>query len=189
MTLLESLLPGLMAVEHFHPLLVHFPIVLLFAAFVVQVLGHFNRRKEALFPAARWLLYSGTVLACPTVITGFIAAGQLGHDTPGHELVHIHRNWMIVTSAAAIVVSGVAWLLRQRTSLYASFSVTTALFFLCIGLTLGADRGAFLVYRYGHGVSTTPRADVNTPRTSETIPDSSDREESHHGHNQNDHQH
>lgn len=147
MTWFESFLPGLMAAEHLHPVLVHFPIVLLFAAFGVQALGHFKRHHQAaLFVATRYLLFSGTVLACITVITGFSAAAQLGHDTPGHELVRTHRNWMVATTAGAIVVSGLAWRLRHHTSRPATLIITATLFVLCIGLMLGADRGALLVY-------------------------------------------
>lgn len=189
MTWLESFLPGLMAVKHIHPLVVHFPIALLLSALVTQLLGHFTRHHATLCASARWLLYSGTVLACITIITGYSAAGQLEHDTPGHELVHIHRNWMVVTTVAAIVVSWIAWMFRHNSSRLARLSVTGMLFFLCVTLAMGADRGALLVYRYGLGVTTTPREEIKMPDTSGIANHGSDREKPNHGHNSNDHQH
>ena len=147
---MEALMPGLSAADNIHPMLVHFPIALWVTSLLFWVLGRILK-KDALLEAGRWTLWVGTLSAFATIATGFGAANGLGHDSAGHEFVHVHRNWMLASTAAAAVTSVVAYFKQEAWFLLA------ALLGITVGVTsLGADRGALLVFGYGMGVGSAP---------------------------------
>src|SRR3972149_1589167 len=55
---MESLFPGLSAMENLHPVFVHFPLVLLPLSFLFLLLGRLKKRED-FQRAAVWLLYLG----------------------------------------------------------------------------------------------------------------------------------
>jgi uncharacterized membrane protein len=77
-----------------HPLLLHFPIVLFFIAFVFDFLFLIKAIKEPFNLATHWIIIIAAILAIPTVLTGLYAV-KLGHaDNP---YVLIHKNWALST--------------------------------------------------------------------------------------------
>ena len=158
--MLEEILPGVIQAPNLHPMFVHFPIALWAVAGLFIFLGTLRRRDD-LFATGRWLLYLGAIGAAAAVATGLWAADALGHDSPGHELVHVHRDLMLATSGLGLIATLGAAALRDRRHVAAKW-VVTALTLATIGvLTLGADRGAALVFHHGVGVAaqTEPVAD------------------------------
>jgi uncharacterized membrane protein len=161
--MLEEIFPGLAHAPNVHPLFVHFPIALWLVAGLFCLLGAL-RQREDFFVTGRWLLYLGTLGALVAVGTGLWAADSMGHDSPGHELVHVHRNLMLAASGIGLTATVAAFALRKRQSVGARWAVT-ALLLATIGvLTIGADRGAALVFQYGMGTAaqTSPAADVDS---------------------------
>lgn len=154
MAIINSVLPGMAGSQSLHPMLVHFPIALIPAALALQMLGWVNRRLDWA-AHARVGLYLGTVGALAAVGAGFAAADALGHDTPGHDLVHVHRNFMVVTTLLAVGTCVLARGLASRPATR-DRAVTLGLVVTTAVLILGADRGANLVYRYGMGVARQP---------------------------------
>ena len=151
---MDSLLPGLSAALDLHPLFVHFPVAFWLAAAGLLPLAML-RDDERLAHAGRLVLWLGTGAAALTVLTGYLAADRMGHDAPGHDLVHVHRNFMLGATATAAVASALAWKVRERRG-----PAATALLVVVLGLaavtSLGADRGAHLVFGYGMGVADAP---------------------------------
>jgi len=154
----KDLLPGLYHAPNVHPLVVHFPVALWTAALLFLGIGSLRRRDD-LFRAGCWLIYLGLAGAAVSVGTGLWAEDKLGHDSPGHELVHVHRTWMIVASGFGVLTAGAAFLLRKRTAGVFRWAITGAMVVTVTVMTLGADRGAELVFRYGVGT----RRDVLHP--------------------------
>ncbi len=149
---MSDLLPGLHAAQNIHPFFVHAPIALWPVALLFWALALWRRRDD-LFAVGRWLLYLGTLGAFLAVGTGFLAAEQLGHDSPGHELVHGHRDYMLVTTALAIAVTFTAYLTRKRNTRNVQWWLVLTLAAVNAVAGLGADRGAMLVFGYGVGTS------------------------------------
>ncbi len=147
---MNDFLPGISQALNVHPLFVHFPIALWSFSLLLWVLGQFLGRNE-LLNAGRWTLYAGTLGALVTLGTGYLAADGIGHDSVGHDLVHVHRDFMLWSVGLGLLTTVVAFFLRNRGTSKGQWAVTLGLF-LTVGLTtLGADRGALLVYRYGIG--------------------------------------
>lgn len=150
--MLEEIFPGLAHAPNVHPLFVHFPIALWLVAALFCVIGAL-RQREDLFAVGRWLLYLGALGAAVAVGTGLWAADTMGHDSPGHELVHVHRDLMLAASGIGLTATIAAWALRRRQSIGVRWGIT-ALALATVGvLTIGADRGAGLVFQYGIGTA------------------------------------
>jgi uncharacterized membrane protein len=84
----------------FHPLLVHFPIGILFLAFIFEcfsVRDRFKSLKGAVQPALFW----GTLFAIASAISGFFLRKEGGYDEP---LADLHQNSGIATAVAAFIV-------------------------------------------------------------------------------------
>ncbi len=95
----------------YHVVVLHFPIVLFWTAFVYDILGAFFRVNS--YPAAHWFVIVAAATAVPTVITGLIAF-QTQLDNP---FVYMHRNWALITFVFAFFYALYRlYLLRKKTT-------------------------------------------------------------------------
>ena len=151
--IMNWLLPGLSTLPNSHPMFVHFPIAFWFGALLLCCLGLLIP-KSSLFSVGRWLLHLGTLSGVVAATSGYFATAAMDHAVPGHELVHVHRNFMIAASVLSVAASIVMCVLR-RNSRTVPRLMQVALLSVLAGVTaLGADRGAMLVFGYGMGVRT-----------------------------------
>jgi len=142
---MQDMMPGLYAAPNIHPLFIHFPVALWIVALLFWSLGVF-RDKPRLLETGRWLFLLGTGGALLAVTTGFLAADAMGHDSPGHDFVHVHRNFMVAATVLAALVSAAAIFLRKRDSAAIRWGLLVALAATNAVSALGADRGVVLVY-------------------------------------------
>jgi len=139
-----------------HPLLVHFPIALLTAFLIVELLAVIFRKKN-LEPVAGWMLYLGTLGAVATVAVGWFAAQSIPHGSAVHDVMETHEMLGFSVLALAVVLS--LW------RLFAGAPVSVMgralhlfLAFVMVGLlTAGADLGGRMVYKYGVAVQAVPQ--------------------------------
>ena len=138
-----------------HPLLVHFPIVLVIMAAAADVLAAFFRRSGGLHFAASSAYTVGAVAAVAAYWTGRDAAATVLVPGMAHGAVDDHRMWALVTTwyLVALVASrllselaGVARVQRYRVL----FIVLGMAGMILVQQT--AERGARLVYEHGVGV-------------------------------------
>jgi uncharacterized membrane protein len=147
----SAILPGIAALENIHPLLVHFPIAFFTAFFLIDCIGTVAKKTQWRYVAA-WLLYLGTIAAIFTVIAGLFAANSVEHGEDVHDIMERHEHIGIAVLSLSLFLS--AWRLKQWGM---HSSGTNAVFlalagFLCFLLSLGADLGGLMVYKYGVAV-------------------------------------
>ncbi len=150
---------GLQAAPNLHPVFVHFPIAFWIGAAVMWAIAFVVRRDVARFDLTwrfgLWLQMMGLIGAAVAVGLGFWATEQMGHDAPGHDLVHVHRNIMLGATLLAAALTALAWWKRHGGTAWRGALLGLA--WLLVGATTwGADKGAELVYRHGVGVSREP---------------------------------
>ncbi|MFB6347766.1 MAG: DUF2231 domain-containing protein [bacterium] len=142
---LRTLFPGLSSVKNIHPMFVHFPIVFLVTSLLFSVVS-WIRDSQFFLDLARWMFWLGLVALPVTVATGFWAVGGWGG---GH--VTGHRNFMLLTTVLAFVLFGILRTVAGRERVY-RIVLTVGLVIVVTFMTLGADRGAWLVFQKGAGV-------------------------------------
>jgi uncharacterized membrane protein len=144
------MLPGLKAALNYHPMFVHFPIVLWLAALLFEILTVWRASDELQRTASR-LLYLGTIAAVITVITGLAAQSSV---PPGEaqRAVGIHETLMLTATSLAIVLCSFAFFMRKNFPPHLRKVLLLGLIVLGVFVTIGADRGAQLVYEYGSAV-------------------------------------
>ncbi len=152
---MESILPGLTGAPNAHPIFVHFPLALWPVALLLLGLGILRDKREV-FKAGCWLLYLGMAGALLAAGSGFWATQMTGHDAPGHELVHVHRNWMIAATLLGVSAAFSAVLAQKLNTPQSRWLPAGLLLLTVVVSTLGADRGANLVFRYGIGTAGEP---------------------------------
>jgi len=145
------MLPGLKTALNYHPLFVHFPIVLWLLALLFELLAVWQGSDDMQRTASR-MLYLGTLAAIVTVMTGFAAQKSI---PPGdaQRVVGIHEALMLVSTSLALALCIFAWVMRKSFTAQLRKMLLLGLVVLGILLTLGTDRGAQLVYGYGAAVN------------------------------------
>jgi uncharacterized membrane protein len=148
-------------IPNWHPIFVHFTVALLSISVALFVAARFvgNEKLRAQWEVvAQWNLWLGAIITLVTVAMGVVAYNTVAHDTPSHEAMTEHRNWALVT-AALFELLAIWSALRAR----AGQGINTL---ILLGLVVGggllfstAWHGGEVVYRYGLGVMSLPKAD------------------------------
>jgi uncharacterized membrane protein len=152
--LMQTLFPGIHAMDNVHPLLVHFPIALFVLAFVFQGIVVFGKR-DTLQKFSSGLLYLGVLMAAPTLVAGWLASDQaekLPGYTPTIDRVEtIHSALMFVVGGLGLLLAILTYLKRRNLSRKTQWVLFGGLLVLVTLLGIGADRGGQLVYQFGVG--------------------------------------
>lgn len=155
-----------------HPLVVHFPLVALLLAVLLDAVAAI-RRSPAWRSAATLLWWVGLAGAAAAVGTGLLAYGRVDHSAPAHEAMILHRN--LALAAVAVLLVAAFWRWRRPLSLgAAAVGVIGAL-----GLGAAGYLGGDMVYRHGVGIPTAVLHEVmeergghehEQPTKSDTLP-------------------
>lgn len=148
---MESVLPGWNAALNHHPVFVHFPIVLWLTALLFEIASVW-RREDSEHRAAVWLLWLGTASGVFAVLTGLNAQKIVPHG-PAGRVLEIHEQLMLSSFFLALGLSFFAYLSSRRLTHGLKIVILVGLLALAFLVTIGADRGAEMVYRYGLGVN------------------------------------
>ncbi len=152
-------LPGLNSLTNIHPLFIHFPVALILITLLAEAAWMLTK-KEHIRVFSTYLLYLAALSAVVTVATGYWAANALGHETPGHEFVHAHRDVMVWMSGfLAVTAISVLAISSLRAGKLRKF-VIIPLVFISGLLLYGADKGGQLVFEFGIGVKTSSKSSV-----------------------------
>ncbi len=132
-----------------HPIVVHFPIVLVILAMFFQILEVIKKLPKGMANAPIWIMYLATIASIAGAASGYWASEIIGHDHPRHELVHEHRNLMlwftgIITSGSAIHL----FVKKIQTPIFRLILLVSSALIMIIG----AEKGGNLVYEHGIGV-------------------------------------
>jgi uncharacterized membrane protein len=153
MSLLPSWAPNL------HPLVVHFPIVLLFTAVLVDIVYTVFERPAWLAPGVTSLSVAGALAVIAAYLTGSQASTTVYIPGMAHPAVESHETWALVTTGYFILAVLIRWSARMagfpRNRRQRAWLVVGGL----VGLLLlyqTAERGARLVFEYGVGVIGAP---------------------------------
>ncbi len=129
-----------------HPLLVHFPIALLFAGILAEFLRFARKGSPRLAFAASWCLWLGTVGAVFSVWSGWLNADVAGHSDPS---VFFHRWSGVAVAALAVAVLAVrSFLLSNKRG--ARLALFALLIILAAGIVATGHSGGELVYGEGY---------------------------------------
>jgi len=148
-------------IPNWHPLLVHFPIVLTTAALFFVVMGQVAQGKSYAtqhIQTGRWLLSGAALFACIAALFGWLASNSVAHDAPSHAAMLEHRNWAL-TSVMFLLLLALwdGWQMRVGKLRLSVLLPMLVLAWLLVVST--AWHGGELVYRYGLGVMSLPKAE------------------------------
>jgi len=149
MTLIPSWAPN------FHPLVIHFPIVLVMTAAVVDLVDVAFERSPWLRAATTTLYVTGAVSLIVAYLTGTQAGSTVLVPGMAYPVLAAHRQWALVTMTYCIAVAALRLILLRGNS---ARSRRRRVMLLGIGLVSvvliqqTAERGARLVYEFGTGI-------------------------------------
>jgi len=145
-------------IPNWHPVFVHFPIVLTTASaffFTVAQLSKDKPWSAQCLMTGRWMLWGAAIFASIAAVFGWFAYNSVEHDEAGHRAMTIHAYWAL--SALFILVLLAAFDMRSRRVAAKSSSVFFILLVVAWSVVLStAWHGGELVYRHGLGVMSLP---------------------------------
>ena len=147
---------------NWHPIFVHFTVALLIVAAALHLFSHFvsnnNALKNQITITARWNFWIGVGFTFLTVAAGWYAFNTVAHDTPSHLAMIEHRNWALLTFAVILGIASWEYYLQRHGK--GKSWLFTGLMLVAASLLLStAWHGGELVYRYGLGVMSMPKAE------------------------------
>ncbi len=152
-----------MPLEHIHPMIVHFPIVLVVLALLADIANMLCRRSSGLRNS---LSASGMLFAAGAGLMAILAFvfGDMAYDIAvergiSADLLETHEGWGTMTAAVVAVIAAIRVVMwwRQVPSVGAYRPIAVALSLVAVVMVLGtAYYGGDLVY--GHGVNVMPAA-------------------------------
>ncbi len=148
---MQAILPGLKEMLNYHPAFVHFPIALWIGALVFEALAVVRSSDDWHRTAAR-SLYLGTLFAFAAVGTGLRADMAVPPSGPAFEVKELHEKLMLATTSVSVGLCLFAFFARHRFTARLRKWFLLGLVVLAVLLTIGADRGAQLVFQYGASV-------------------------------------
>jgi uncharacterized membrane protein len=133
-----------------HPLLVHFPVVLLVGAAALDAFALAIRSRRPAV-AARWMLWAGTLAAGLAVWSGHESAEALEHQVgrDAAALIDLHHDWAIVVLVGAAILSVSRLVFGERR--FRAAAVVLAIV-LAVTVAIVAHLGGQLVYLHGVAV-------------------------------------
>lgn len=147
-------------IPNWHPIFVHFTVALLSVAVGLVVVLPFIKSplKEQWQTVARWALWFGAGFTIVTGLTGLYAYNTVAHDTPSHAAMTDHRNWAIVTITLFLTLA--TWsIIRARKNKTLGMVFVVGMVVAGSVLASTAWHGGEVVYRYGLGVMSLPKAE------------------------------
>jgi uncharacterized membrane protein len=147
-------------IPNIHPIFVHFTVALLSTSMGLFLLGFIISEppwRERFLTVAQWNLWLGAGITVITIGTGLYEYYTVTHDEPSHSAMTNHRNWAFFTASFFFVLApwSVLTYLKKR-KIKSSF--ITALLLATVMLMITGWKGGELVYRYGLGVTSLPKA-------------------------------
>jgi uncharacterized membrane protein len=140
-----------------HPLLVHFPIALLYAAIAVDLVGVVYRCNKPLRQAATLLYVLGTAGAVAAYLTGRAASQSVWLAGMAEPVLREHWDWAWRTVWFFPIATAVRLVLLRPAKREPAAALVAALALVGlvgIGLLLATgDRGGRLVYQHGVGIA------------------------------------
>lgn len=149
-------------IPNLHPIIVHFPIALIVAAVVSDVVVLTLRREAD--GAVSWLYTAGTAGLVAAYLTGRAAADAVLIPAAAQTIQTDHADWALVTLILFLALTTVRLLLlrlgRPGRNVVRSMSVVAGL--VGFGLiTIVGDLGGRMVFGHGVGVATLPQLETS----------------------------
>ncbi len=155
-----QLMPGVVVMDNWHPLVVHFPIAFLLAFWIIDCIGSILK-SEAWRKLASNLLYIGTAAAALAVFAGLQAEETVQHGGNVHEIMEQHESLGVAVLVLSLVLSLWRFLAGGLLSGFANVLFLFGGFVLNVLILLGADLGGLMVYQYGVAVKAVETSQVD----------------------------
>jgi uncharacterized membrane protein len=146
------MLPGFKSMLNVHPLFVHFPIALWYAALLFEALAIWRSNDDQHRTAVR-LLYLGTLAAFAAAFTGWLAQSSVEPSLTIQRVFDIHETLMLIATSLATALSIYCFAKRADFTAAARRILLAGLIALAIITIIGTDRGAQLVYQFAQSVN------------------------------------
>lgn len=134
-----------------HPMLVHFPIALLFTSVFFDVFGHWKDR-EFFRSFSLWLLFLGLIGAVGAAASGLLSEEPVVKSGVPESAIERHEFFALLSTVVFLVLLGFRWRFRRRWSVTFQRLNLAGSFLGLLFLSAAGYFGGELVFRHGAGL-------------------------------------
>lgn len=170
MSVIDAFLPDW--IPNIHPMVIHFPIVILFLAVFIQFVAILNQKYALLHTLASIGIISGFIILIFTYLSGRQAADSVKVPTIAYSTLASHADvafWTMVYFGILSVLYIIIRFLKFNENRIVAISLFLMGFFGMYLLYQTADLGGRLVYKYGVGVHSIIVNDTESENKSEIV--------------------
>jgi uncharacterized membrane protein len=149
-----------------HPMLVHFPIALLFASVLFDVVSRVFDR-DSLREGALWLLGGGLLSGVAGAIAGGMAEHAAEQAGIAESLIETHETLAYITLAIMALLFLSRLLLHNRFTMRAFAAYLVVAMVGLVGVSATGHTGGTLVYHHGAGVQITQDTSADIARVTQ----------------------
>jgi uncharacterized membrane protein len=142
-----------MDLNHFHPMLVHFPIALLIAGFLFDIAGLFFRKEKCLSKTGFYLMIIGTIGSIAAYLTGEYFTNEMTGVLSDHK--ETHELYAKITMYTMIIASTLRiWIvLLKKTETFWKWIILVLYLIGTVAVGYTGFLGGQLVYNFMLGLS------------------------------------
>jgi uncharacterized membrane protein len=140
--------------QNIHPMIVHFPIALLFLAGIFELVYLFLRKPEFDL-VGRWLLYLGTIGAGLAALSGWLGEQTVAPVAAAHDVIEKHQRFAYFTLGISALLSFWRAATQPRGGPRPRPLFAAGLVVLLTLLWYTGHEGGELVFEYGVGTEMT----------------------------------
>ncbi|MCH7549379.1 MAG: hypothetical protein IH969_07590 [Candidatus Krumholzibacteriota bacterium] len=130
---------------YFHPFFVHFPVALIVAAALAEVL-HVARRNSAFGSAARFMIIVAAWVSLPTALSGFAAGSVEVLSADQERAFAIHRIAGMATPCLIFLCAGLAMSARRTGQIWELMLYRVFLAAAVVTVTIAGIKGGEIVH-------------------------------------------
>ncbi|MBT5953347.1 DUF2231 domain-containing protein [bacterium] len=149
-----------------HPIVIHFPIAFLIAAFICELIGHFLNQNY-FKKTAKWTLLIGTIGLGVAAFTGWWGHKTVSHSESSYALIEQHQKLGFITLGLFTFLVLLQFVALPKVEKKRKI-ILFIMFINIVGLglmTWGAHLGGRLVYEMGVGVQSVDHSNsIETPQ-------------------------
>jgi len=132
--------------DHFHPMLVHFPIALVIFGFIADCATLYFKKEACLSKLGFYLLLAGTLMAFLALSTGAIFTEEM--SGAAGAVKETHENFAWITLGLLILTSGLRIGLQKKENTRLKWTAFACYALAAVSVSITGYYGGTLVYNY-----------------------------------------
>ncbi|MBS0615983.1 MAG: hypothetical protein JSR58_05470 [Verrucomicrobia bacterium] len=127
----------------FHPVVLHFPIVLFWTGLVFDLINWVWKKQT--YPAGHWIIIAAALMSIPTALTGLLAMDEVPLNA---DVIH-HRNMALITVSFGLLHAAFRFYILLKHKIFKSILLVVLSVVNVALVSITAELGGIVAFHKG----------------------------------------